>query len=297
MAAAQRTKSTAALGGKPIPSPPRPFSSYLLLWTVANLLRIQVGFNTGTGLVGSTMDRGALALPLLVLVAGLVPARWPVPFAAMAVRALTNLAKGSFMSNSQMWATQMDAAVLLALAACVCRRPAGRARFLTPLSASEELEVVCACARTIRWQLALFYFASGWWKLNSSFLHPDYSCASLFMVQPLEYLPDSLLFAPADTPVGALVRLVARLIARTGPLMTLVIEAAVPALHALDPARCEETASEPRAPRAVHARATLLVHRDPITRLRPRRVASRLGTGPRGLPSWGVGRFSHARGT
>ena len=55
------------LGGKPIPSPPRPFSSYLLLWTVANLLRIQVGFNTGTGLVGSTMDRGALALPLLVL--------------------------------------------------------------------------------------------------------------------------------------------------------------------------------------------------------------------------------------
>ena len=120
--AAQHSKSTAALDGKPIPSPPRPFSSYLLLWTVANLLRIQVGFNTGTGLVGSTMDRGALALPLLVLVAGLVPARWPVPFAAMAVRALTNLAKGSFMSNSQMWATQMDTAVLLALAACVCRR-------------------------------------------------------------------------------------------------------------------------------------------------------------------------------
>ena len=108
---------------RPIPSPPRPLSSYLLLWTVANLLRIHVGFNAGTGLVGSTMDRGALALPLLVLVAGLFPSRWPLPFAAMATRALTNLAKGSFMSNSQMWATQMDAAVLFALGECVLRRP------------------------------------------------------------------------------------------------------------------------------------------------------------------------------
>ena len=239
-----------------------PFAAYLLLWSAANLLRIQVGFNAGTGLVGSTMDRGALLLPLLVLGAGLFPTRGAgaLPFAAMLVRALTNLAKGSFMSNSQMWATQMDAAVLCALATCVWRRPASKR--LTPLSPAEEVNIIGTCARTIRWQLALFYFASGFWKLNTSFLHPDYcalpafgprstsspprltlpaprgaACASLFMVQPLEYLPDAWLFAPADAAAGALVRAGARLIVWSGPAATLLLEAVVPALHALPPAR------------------------------------------------------------
>ena len=83
--------------------------------------------------------------------------------------------------------------MLIALASnFVSRSASARGASLT---AEEELSIVGACARTIRWQLAIFYFASGFWKVNSSFLHPSYSCASLFTVQPLEYLPDDLLFA------------------------------------------------------------------------------------------------------
>ena len=90
----------------------RPFTAYLHMWSLCNLLRISVAFNVGTGLVGSTLDRGALLLPVLILFAGLFPARLAgaAPFAALVTRALTNLLKGSMMSNSQLWATQMDAA-------------------------------------------------------------------------------------------------------------------------------------------------------------------------------------------
>ena len=51
---------------------------------------------------------------LIVVAAGLFPARWfgALPFSAMLVRALTNIYKGAFMSNSQMWATQMEMAIL-----------------------------------------------------------------------------------------------------------------------------------------------------------------------------------------
>ena len=73
----------------------RVFSAYLRLWSAANLLRISIGFNAGTGLVGSTLDMntflsllpctspwGVMRLVLRVL-----------PFAAMTVRAATNLMK------------------------------------------------------------------------------------------------------------------------------------------------------------------------------------------------------------
>ena len=86
--------------------------AYMLLWSLVNLLRISIGLNQGTGLVGSTLDQGAvlnsLLLPLVIGAAGV----WPtfcagaLPVAAMVLRATTNLAKGSFMSNSQMWATR-----------------------------------------------------------------------------------------------------------------------------------------------------------------------------------------------
>ena len=221
--------------------PRRVFSAYMLLWTVANILRIHIGLNAGTGLVGSTMDRGALLLPALVLAAGLWPAQCSgvVPFAALLVRAVTNIAKGSFMSNSQMWATQMDAAILVALAshAASVKKP-----LRTPLSAADEVSIVSTCARTIRWQLSIFYLASGFWKINSSFLHPDYSCASLFTVQPLEYLPDAILFA-SEGFFATAIPLLARLIAAIGPASTLVIEAVVPVLHAIEPRRWPISAS------------------------------------------------------
>merc|ERR550514_1295378 len=116
---------------------------------IANLLRMQVGYNIGTALAGSTLDRNAILLPLLILAAGIWPARsgGMLPFLALLARALTNLAKGAMMSNSQMWATQMDTALLIAIAGCMRRRPA----FLAgPLRCSEERAIIGECARTIR---------------------------------------------------------------------------------------------------------------------------------------------------
>jgi len=139
------------------------------------------------------------------------------------------------MSNSQMWATQMDAALLSALGSHVWQRRHSR-HWLSTLSTDDERAIIMACARTIRWQLAIFYFASGFWKVNTSFLHPDYSCASIFTVQPLEYLPDSILFA-TDGVFAVAVPALARCIALIGPAATLVIEAVVPALHVLEPSR------------------------------------------------------------
>ena len=220
-----------------MPAPRRVFSAYLRLWSMANLLRISIGFNAGTGLVGSTLDMNALTLvtlPFLIALAGFMPSSYAgtLPFVAMLARALTNLAKGSMMSNSQMWATQMDFAVMIALFSHVLSR---RSFWLKPLSVEEERAVVSSASKTIRWQLCIFYFASGWWKMNSSWMNPDYSCGSLFTVQPLEYLPDEVIFAPEGSMFATIIPAMARSIALSGPVFTLILEAVVPVLHAVNP--------------------------------------------------------------
>ena len=219
----------------------RVFSAYLRLWSAANLLRISIGFNAGTGLVGSTLDMNTFSLsllPALVVLAGVMPSSCSgvLPFAAMTVRAATNLMKGSMMSNSQMWATQMDAAIMIAMASHLFAVPSSRsASWRVALSVDDERAIIGLASKTIRWQLAIFYFASGWWKLNTSWLHPDYSCGSLFTVQPLEYLPDNVLFASDGSTLAMAVPAIARTIALTGPTFTLILEAVVPALHVFDP--------------------------------------------------------------
>ena len=47
------------------------------------------------------------------------------------------------------------------------------------LSHEQQATVVAVAGRTIAWQISLFYFASGFWKLNSSFLDPSTSCATV----------------------------------------------------------------------------------------------------------------------
>ena len=154
----------------------RPLTIYVRLWAVANLLRIHVGYAASTALRGSQLDRYSVALPAIIVLAALWPTRraGQLTFVALALRAITNIAKGSHMSNSQLWATQHDLALLLALAAAALRKGS-----LEKLTAADEREIIAECAPTIRLQMAIFYFASGFWKLNTSFLHSDYSCASL----------------------------------------------------------------------------------------------------------------------
>ena len=95
----------------------RPLTIYVRLWAIANLLRIHVGYAASTALRGSQLDRYSVALPLIIVLAALWPTRraGQLTFVALALRAITNIAKGSHMSNSQLWATQHDLALLLAL--------------------------------------------------------------------------------------------------------------------------------------------------------------------------------------
>ena len=203
----------------------RPLTIYVRLWAVANLLRIHVGYAASTALRGSQLDRYSVALPLIIILAALWPTRraGQLTFVALALRAITNIAKGSHMSNSQLWATQHDVALLLALAAAALRKGS-----LETLTAADEREIVAECAPTIRLQMAIFYFASGFWKLNTSFLHSDYSCASLYLTSQLEYLPDHILFTET-------LSLVAHTIARLAPFVTIAVELALPLLHAFEP--------------------------------------------------------------
>ena len=203
----------------------RPLTIYVRLWAIANLLRIHVGYAASTALRGSQLDRYSVALPLIIVSAALWPTRraGQLTFVALALRAITNIAKGSHMSNSQLWATQHDLALLLALAAAALRKGS-----LETLTAADEREIIAECAPTICLQMAIFYFASGFWKLNTSFLHSDYSCASLYLVSQLEYLPDHILFTET-------LSFVARAIARLAPFVTIAVELALPLLHAFEP--------------------------------------------------------------
>ena len=198
-------------------------TAYLRLWAAANILRILSGFVAGTALKDTVQSQPTTLLLTLLFLALLSPGRPAVAVSALALRVATNVAKGPWMGNSQLWGVFTDVALLAALLP-------EATRWFAPLSTDAEARVVRAAAATIRVQLSIFYLASGAWKLNSSFLHRDYSCGSLFTVQPLEYLPDDVLFA---SPVVAAL---ARSIAAVGPAATLILETLIPVLHFLDPA-------------------------------------------------------------
>lgn len=222
----------------------RVLSTYVRLWSVANLLRTHVGYSNGTALVGSTLDQQYVFLPLLVLAAGIAPSDCSgmLTVIALCSRAVTNFAKGSFMSNSQVWATQMDLALLFSISRRVWLRCSRRSdSWMLPFSAEDEQTIVAGCARTIRCQFSIFYVASGFWKLNTSFSNSSYSCASLFAAQLLEHLPDAWLFpaATAGASGNQLLTLAvpafARVVAMAAPFFTLLIEIALPCLQALNP--------------------------------------------------------------
>ena len=99
------------------------------------------------------------------------------------------------------WCFQTDAALLFLL-------------LLAPASASRA-SLATWWARMVRVQLAFFYGAAAYWKLNTSFLTPRVSCAPMFF---LTLLP-TLGFTP---PPG-----VAYLIAQAAPAVTILGEASI----------------------------------------------------------------------
>ncbi len=117
----------------------------------------------------------------------------------------------------------MDVAVFLVLFIHTMRR--------INLDRAAAFAEAAAAARN---QLALLYFAAGLWKLNTSFLHPSYSCASVFAAQLADkYWPESLLANSSVVSLGT----VAAAGVMVAPIATVVLELAIGVLLAFQRTR------------------------------------------------------------
>ena len=129
------------------------------------------------------------------------------------------LAKVPFSWDSEYWCAQTDISVVL---------------FLLLAPSSDSL------GDAIRLQMGIFYLGAGLWKLNTAFLNPTSSCASIYVAQLLDALvptgwePSATLAtlairaAPAmtvlgETSIGYLLLLPSRSLRRTGILLAVTL--------------------------------------------------------------------------
>ena len=168
--------------------PDSSFEAYRLLWCFQAL---------ASAAIGGRDDAMGLAHASLIAVVAATPSR-PLWAAAAAVRVLSTVSKMPNCWDSTYWQLMTDAALLWCLATS---QPFARLQ------------------ATVRAQMAVFYAASAFWKLNTSFLDPKTSCASVFAAQ------HAALYAPAAAPWAVAV----------APAATLAVEALVAAALALSP--------------------------------------------------------------
>ena len=107
-------------------------------------------------------------------VAAFRPARLSLGI-AMCLRVTMFIVQAPMIWDSSIWANFTDIAVIGAL--CVVQRE----------------QIVASCSDLIRVQMGLFYLAAGFWKINTAFLAPSVSCASVYVASLLAYLPEALL--------------------------------------------------------------------------------------------------------
>ena len=104
-----------------------------------------------------------------------------------------------FSWDSEYWQAQTDATV-------VCT--------LTLLKAAPFVPMI---STTVRLQMAVFYLGAGFWKINTSFLDPASSCASIYIAQLLDVLGMESALPPAARTAAV----------RAGPLLTIVGELSI----------------------------------------------------------------------
>jgi hypothetical protein len=198
------------------------------IWAATHLLRMSsAGFRTHP-------IQLQLALLLLTMVS---PARPAVLGCAIATRLLGLAAKMPIMHDSQYLAFQLDCVLLFALLAHTASRrpkmvveggPVGievggltpksvarrMDRWITPLDAREQQSIVAAAAAPTLRMLGVFYFAAGFWKINTGFLNPEYSCGTVIFLQLLDHLPAAV----GDYPP------LVHFVTSVAPLATIVVE-------------------------------------------------------------------------
>ena len=208
-------------------------AAYARIWAATHVLRMSsAGFHTHSS---------QLQLALLVLTAA-CPAVPAVLVCAMAARLLGLCAKMPLMHDSQYLAFLLDCVLLLVLLAYTCTCTAHRmsmvrriadtkqdenayaasdsstrssiGRWLTPIGADEQQRIVAASAQPTLRMLGVFYFAAGFWKINTGFLNPSYSCGTILFLQLMDHLPT----AAASYPP------LVHLVARAAPPTTIAVE-------------------------------------------------------------------------
>eukprot|EP00931_Biecheleriopsis_adriatica_P119608 TRINITY_DN94831_c0_g1_i1.p1 TRINITY_DN94831_c0_g1~~TRINITY_DN94831_c0_g1_i1.p1 ORF type:complete len:558 (+),score=34.22 TRINITY_DN94831_c0_g1_i1:34-1707(+) len=122
---------------------------------------------------------------------------------AMAVRNGSRIVRMPFCWDSDLWAFSCD------LAFCLGLWQARRAKL------SEDAPVLIA-APIVRALLGMFYFAAGFWKINTSFLSPRTSCASILLASLLGHIWPQAWGSPPDTMV--------HLAVHGAPMMTILGE-------------------------------------------------------------------------
>jgi hypothetical protein len=190
--------------------PPPPLAAFCRLWGCQLLIRAA----SVLALPSTALAWTTAALALLVVA---LPTRPAVLGLAFGVRSWQIWVQMPYVYDSQYWALQWDLAFLAPL---LCVALAEGASPLRALSASAARTVVAGARPTILWQLALFYLASGFFKINSSFLDPSVSCAVVYFCDLLGVYVPEVLVTPA----------VLRFVALAAPTLTVGVELLLGAL-------------------------------------------------------------------
>ena len=165
------------------------FATYSQLWVAVEAIVSYMNPNS----VPTSGEWLSVWTPLLVLTL-IMPSKLAFG-SAIAVRIAMHASKAPELFDSTYWGVQTDL-ILLGAIVLMPRR-----------------QVIPTVEWVTRTQMGLFYVAAGFWKMNTAFLDPRVSCATIFPLSLLSYLP------AAAVPSG-----VVHVLARTAPWVTIVGE-------------------------------------------------------------------------
>mmetsp|Transcript_15833 Transcript_15833/g.23818 ORF Transcript_15833/g.23818 Transcript_15833/m.23818 type:complete len:655 (+) Transcript_15833:51-2015(+) len=156
------------------------FASYVQVWAFGQIVEWwnKDSMNEFLGLVEMALVLGAFFQPKKKVVPGL----------AFMIRIFNIFVRAPCISTPEYISALTDIPTML----CIVLRDPQKTTLLP--------------SRAIRWQLAILYISSGIWKINSSYLHPRYSCASIQVLQFIDafgLIQFSSLVAPIALALGA----------------------------------------------------------------------------------------------
>lgn len=165
-------------------------------------------------------------LPLVLLTACAPSTR--LVLLTVSAHVVLRLARAPFVWESDIWACFLDMSFIFSALRALARARARSSKRFPRLSVAERNTLMLDCAGMVQLQLAIFYAASAFWKLNTAFLDVRTSCAPIFTAQLLSraraLAPAALdgVLAAAEPGMRALVA--------SSPHSTVLVELAIPAL-------------------------------------------------------------------